>query len=155
MAGRRRTPIVNPVGELIVELFRLNGALLSEGDRITRDLGLSSARWQVLGALELAGHPLSVSQIARNMGLARQSVQRIANELEADALVAFADNPDHRRAKLVLLTSQGHAAYRNAMKRQTEWAKQLLGASGVSASRLREAKEVLRRLHRSLTEMKT
>lgn len=88
------------------------------------------------------------------MGLTRQSVQRIANDLEADGLVAFADNPDHRRAKLVLPTSQGHAAYRNAMKRQTEWAKHLLTASGVSASRLREAKEVLRRLHGSLTEMK-
>src|ERR1700760_4585868 len=94
------------LGELIVELFRLNGLLLAEGDRLTNDLGLSSARWQVIGALELVVRPLPVAQIARNMGVARQSVQRITNELEADGLIAFDDNPDHRRAKLVVLTAK-------------------------------------------------
>jgi DNA-binding MarR family transcriptional regulator len=144
----------NALGELIVELFRLNGLLLAEGDRLTHDIGLSSARWQVIGALELAEQPLPVAQIARNMGLARQSVQRITNELEADGMIAFDDNPDHRRAKLVVLTTKGHQAYRAAMKRQSAWSKDVLSASGVSQTRLRETRDVLRRLHVSLTEMK-
>jgi DNA-binding MarR family transcriptional regulator len=144
----------NALGEFIVELFRLNGLLLAEGDRLTQDLGLSSARWQVIGALELAGRPLPVAQIARNMGLARQSVQRITNELEAEGIVAFDDNPDHLRAKLVVLTPKGHQAYRAAMKRQSVWSNDVLAASGVNQTRLRDAKDVLRRLHISITEMK-
>ena len=145
---------MNPLAELVVELFRLNGVLLTEGDRLTRDLGLSSARWQVLGALELAGRPLPVAQVARNMGLTRQSVQRIANELDAAGFLRFAGNPDHRRAKLAAPTKAGHQAFVRAMKRQTEWAQRVLSSSGLSQSRVREAKQVLQRLYESLAEMK-
>jgi DNA-binding MarR family transcriptional regulator len=47
--------------------------------------------------------PLSVAQIARNMGVARQSVQRLADNLERQGIVEYAPNPDHGRAKLVRL----------------------------------------------------
>src|SRR5215469_15837861 len=116
MTKTQRSPRVNPLGTFIIELFRLNGVLLSEGDRITRDLGLSSARWQVLGALELAARPQSVAQIARNMGLTRQSVQRVANDLHDDGLIAFEDNPEHRRAKNAFVTAQGRKAFSAAMR---------------------------------------
>src|SRR5437016_12492641 len=88
--------------ELMLEVFRLNGRLLASGDRLVADIGLSSARWQVLGAIALAGPHLPVAHIARNMGLTRQAVRRLVNELAADGLVAFATNPHHRRARLVL-----------------------------------------------------
>jgi DNA-binding MarR family transcriptional regulator len=51
------------------------------------------------------------------MGLTRQAVQRVANELEANGFVRFAPNPHHQRAKLVMLTRKGEAAYRSAMNR--------------------------------------
>jgi len=67
-----RTKAGNAFTELILETFRFNGRLLAAGDRLTRPFKLSSARWQVLGAIEQK--PLPVAQIAHNMGLARQSV---------------------------------------------------------------------------------
>src|ERR1700704_2902386 len=76
------------VTELILEVFRLNGRLLVAGDRLVADLGLTSARWQVLGAVALAAAPMPVAWIARNMGLTRQAVQRIVNELIADGTLA-------------------------------------------------------------------
>jgi DNA-binding MarR family transcriptional regulator len=42
----------------------------------------------------------------------RQRMQRLADELAAEGLVKFIDNPKHRRSKLVLLTSKGEARYR-------------------------------------------
>ena len=90
------------ITELILETFRLNGRLLAAGDALVRDLGLTSARWQVLGAVAMSPVPLPVSHIARNMGLSRQGVQRVADELEARGIVRFAPNPHHRRARLVL-----------------------------------------------------
>jgi DNA-binding MarR family transcriptional regulator len=152
---RTATPtVLNPVGELVVEVFRLNGALLSQGDRMTQDLGMSSSRWQVLGAVELAGRPLSVSQVARNMGLARQSVQRLVNELDADGFVAFADNPDHRRAKLIMLTAKGRKAYQEIMRRQARWSKRMLVATELSERRLGEVASILRRLREALEALK-
>src|SRR5437867_1990266 len=81
------TPAGEAVTDLILETFRLNGQLLSSGDQLTRDLSLSSARWQVMGTVGIANTPLPVAQIARNMGLTRQSVQRIADVLAEEGLV--------------------------------------------------------------------
>ena len=111
--------------ELILEAFRLNGRLLAAGDALVRDLGLTSARWQILGAIALSPVPLPVAHIARNMGLTRQSVQKLINELESDGIVRFAPNPHHQRARLVLFTEKGHAAYEAARQRQRPWAQAL------------------------------
>src|SRR3712207_8221001 len=102
-----RTPAADALTELMLEVFRVNGDLLSEGNRLTSSLGQTSARWQILGALRSG--PLTVADIARNMGLARQSVQRTADVLAGDGVVEFVDNPAHRRAKLVRVTTLGQA----------------------------------------------
>src|SRR6185436_14767234 len=99
------------VTALILETFRLNGRLLSAGDALVRNLELTSARWQVLGAIAAAPLPLSVAQVARSMGLTRQAVQRLANEMERDGLLRFAANPNHQRAKHVVMAPRGEAAY--------------------------------------------
>jgi DNA-binding MarR family transcriptional regulator len=109
------------VTELILEVFRLNGSLLAADDALVEGVGLTSARWQVAGAIVLPHVPLPVAHLARNMGLSRQAVQRLANEMAAGGLVRFADNPDHQRAKLVLLTAHGQQAYDAAMARQGPW----------------------------------
>ncbi|MBE7200494.1 MAG: MarR family transcriptional regulator [Parafilimonas terrae] len=107
---------------LVIEVFRLNGDLIEAGDALVHDLGLTSARWQVLGAVALAPAPLPVAHIARNMGLARQSVQRVVDDMRADELVRLEPNPHHRRAPLVALTAQGEAAYQRATMRKDLWA---------------------------------
>jgi len=75
----QRTPSGEAFTRLILEAFRFNGCLLAAGDRLTQDLGLTSARWQVLGAIDEG--PLPVAQISRNMGLSRQAVQRSPTNL--------------------------------------------------------------------------
>ena len=97
----------HPASILVLETFRLNGALIALGDSITAPLGLTSARWQVMGAIAEAQGSLPVASLARNMGLVRQSVQRIVGELSEGGLARLADNPHHKRAKLVQLTEQG------------------------------------------------
>ena len=73
---------------LILEVFRFNGRLLVAGDRLVAELGLTSARWQVMGAIALSPQPEPVARLARSMGLNRQGVQRIVNELAAEGPVA-------------------------------------------------------------------
>ena len=142
--SRKVVEVDRALGQLIVETFRLNGDLLAAGDALVGDLGLTSARWQVLGAIALSPVPLPVAHLARNMGLSRQAVQRLANELSADGLVQFASNPHHQRAKLVLLTSQGRAAYNAAIARQKPWAHAV--GKGFSLSEIQATTDVLRRL---------
>ena len=146
----RRTPEAEALTALILEVFRVNGDLLSEGDRLTRDYGQTSSRWQILGALR--DHPETVAGIAREMGLARQSVQRTADLLAAEGQVEYAQNPAHRRAKLVRLTASGQETLAAISRRQVEWTNRLARAIAVDANRINDATEVLRRLRAELEE---
>ena len=98
------------VRDLVLRVFGLNGRLVETGNELVRPAGLTTAWWQVLGALGYSPVPLPVAHIARNMGLARQSVQRVVDLLVARGLVRLAANPHHQRAKLVVLTPEGRAA---------------------------------------------
>jgi DNA-binding MarR family transcriptional regulator len=143
-----RQSVADAISELSVEVFRLNGELLAVGDALVADIGLTSARWQVLGAIALSPAPLPVAHLARNMGLARQSVQRIANELESEGLLRFAPNPHHQRAKLALLTERGRRTYDAAMERWQPRAAEL--GRSLKHSELAAALEVLRTIRRRL-----
>jgi DNA-binding MarR family transcriptional regulator len=125
-AGYDHTPKGAAATELILAVFRLNGDLLRAGDELIADLNLTSARWQVLGAIGLSEEPQPVANLARDMGLTRQAVQRVANELESEGFVAYTSNPHHRRAKLVVLTERGTHAVRAAARRQGPWINELV-----------------------------
>lgn len=125
---------VEAVTRLILAVFRLNGRLVSAGDRLVGEVGLTSARWQVLGALVLQDGKATVSDAARVMGLTRQAVQRLATAMIAEGLIETTPNPRHARAPLLRLSSQGRAAYAAAARRQAPWAREL--ARGVTISEL-------------------
>ncbi len=137
----KRTAEGNAVTELILETFRLNGQLLEAGDRLTAPLGLTSARWQVLGAIEYEGRPLTVAQIGRRMGLSRQAVQRLVNDLEGLGFVRLEDNPDHKRARLVVPTAMCLKTLRQLDGIQASWANEL--TNGISETALRRALKAL------------
>lgn len=109
-----KPPFDHPANALTLEIFRLNGALIKFGDALVKELGLTSARWQVLGSIAHGGGTFSVARLADNMGLARQSVQRIVDELAQAGLVGFAQNPAHKRAKLVAMTPLGEDVFQQA-----------------------------------------
>ena len=140
---------LRPINDLIVTVFRLSGSLLDGGGRLVEDIGLTPAWWQVLGALALSPVPLTVPQIARNMGLARQSVQRIVDLLQTKDFVRLEANPHHRRAKPVALSNEGERIYLEAQQRQIPWSRKL--EAGLSQDSIAAAVEVLKFLDRQLT----
>jgi len=129
---------------VVLEIFRVNGLVLADGNRLAVAEGLTAARWQVLGAVALAGRPLTVPQIARRMGLTRQAVQESVNRLLAEALVEARDNLDHRRSPLIGLTELGSQKYTAIDQRQSRWINQL--AAGLQITDLAAAARVLRDL---------
>ncbi|NKB49868.1 MAG: MarR family transcriptional regulator [Alphaproteobacteria bacterium] len=142
------TPEGETLTDLILEVFQLNGDLIAAGNQLTQPMGLTSARWQVMGAIALAGIPLTVAQIARRMGLTRQGVQRLVNELSALKLLELSDNPDHRRAKLVTLSAEGSQVFERVDTAQISWVNNL--PHGVSEKDLRLCLRVLGRVRSAL-----
>jgi DNA-binding MarR family transcriptional regulator len=137
-----------PFTEVVLEVFRLNGALLAAGNALCDGTGLTSARWQVLGALAMAGEPRTVAQIARAMGLTRQGVQRLVDELEAMGVVRRVDDPESRRARPVQLTPRGESLFAEMVRRQRPWAART--SAGIPLTKLRAALLLLRTIRTRL-----
>ena len=122
--------------------------MLAAGDRLVAELGLTSARWQILGAIVTAERPQPVAWLARDLGANRQNVQRIVNDLHEEGLVAFETNPHHRRAQLVVLTDKGRAAFDAAMRLQGPWINSL--SDGLLVKDIKTVHHVIMALRRKL-----
>jgi DNA-binding MarR family transcriptional regulator len=144
MKKAKRTPEGDALTDLVLDLFRLDSLLLTAGDRLVSPLGLTSARWQVLGTIVAAVRPQPVAWLARDLGGNRQNVQRIINDLHKEALVAFEVNPHHRRAQLVVLTEKGRRTFEAAMELQAPWINDL--SDGLSVKDIRTVHRVVRSL---------
>jgi DNA-binding MarR family transcriptional regulator len=139
-----RTPAGDALTELVLPAFELNGEFLAAAETMTRPVGLTPAWWQVLGAT--LTEPLPVAEIARRvgLGLARQSVQRVADILVERRWAVYTDNPAHRRAKLLEPTTAGRDAVDGLAASQHAWANQV--AAEVGEEELRHALATMRRV---------
>src|SRR5258708_9815460 len=111
----------DPLSRFSLSIFRLNGLLMWNGDRITGSIGQSSARWQVLG--RVGYQPQTVAQMAREMGHARQSVQRLADVLAKEGLVVYKDNPADQRTRLLERTPKGAEILADIDAQQGKWSR--------------------------------
>jgi DNA-binding MarR family transcriptional regulator len=125
-----RTTAGDALTDLVLPVFELNGELLAAAETMTRPVGLTPAWWQVLGAT--LDEALPVAEIARRvgLGLARQSVQRVADLLVERGWAVYSDNPAHRRAKLLEPTPQGRSTLRRLTSAQHRWADTVAEAVG-------------------------
>ena len=73
--------------DLVLSILRLNGLLIAEGDAMTEKLGLTHARWKVIGAIALSANGLTVPGIAKVLGQSRQAVQRITDVMMEDGIL--------------------------------------------------------------------
>jgi len=135
--------------DVLMEVLKLYGRFLAEGDKLVQPFGLTTARWKVLCIVSLASQPLTVPQIGRRIGLSRQNIQRLVDALEEEGWLEHRDNPDHKRAKLVVLTEKGTQQHETIMHEHIPWANQC--ADGLSREDLDGTLCVLRKLTTQLS----
>ncbi|THV43094.1 MarR family winged helix-turn-helix transcriptional regulator [Glycomyces buryatensis] len=134
---------------MALTVFKLNGQFLDIAEGLARPVGLTAAHWQVLGAV--LKDPLPVAGIARQMGITRQAVQRIADILADNGMVEYLPNPAHRRAKLVAPTERGRETVQRIEPAHAAFADRMCEALGDDLAseihlRLRELSDTLETL---------
>ncbi len=134
--------------EVVLEIFKLSGLLVASGDRLVKITGLTSARWKVLGALSISSEPVTVARIAESMGQSRQGVQRIVNDMTREGMVRFQENPNHKRAKLIVITEKGQKAYQALNELQVPWANKNAEKIG-----LEDMRQTLKTLHKMTEQL--
>jgi len=124
--------------DVLLALFQLHGRVLEAADAMSGGFGLTGARWQVMKVA--ARQSLTVSQIARRLGLKRQSVQRTVDQLATRKLVELKPNVDHQRAGLVTLSDEGRRILAALESRQQAWLGRCLrGLTRADLERLAES----------------
>ncbi len=131
---------------LIVPVIRLEAYFSRAGETIAAAGGQTLARWLVLETV--ADAPATVAQIARGLGYARQSVQRVADLLEHDGLTQYALNSAHQRSQLVRITPLGRKTLSTIQRAQRVWADRV--GSEIGEAELRQASSVVNNLTRIL-----
>src|SRR6478752_6379960 len=144
----KRTRAADALTDLIIDVLRLNGLLMTAGDRMVAGLGLTSPRWQVLRAIYDAERAQPVAWLARDMGGNRQNVQRIVNDLQKLGFVTLEENPHHRRASLVVLTDKGRRTYEEAGRLLAPWANGL--SEGLAIKDIDTTRRVVAELRKKL-----
>jgi DNA-binding MarR family transcriptional regulator len=116
-----------------------------------RELGMLTAtdgsRWGMLNTLVNIG-PMTVPDIARMRPVSRQHIQSLANEMADEGLVTFAENPRHKRSKLVKATAKGRKMFRDQTEVLMREAESL--AVGLSTADLAAAHKTLTEIRKSI-----
>ena len=127
---------------LVADVYELAGLLRRSGEAAAATQGQTQARWQLLSVI--CDEALTVPQAARRLGVTRQGVQRVANELVVAGLAEFQSNPDHRTSPLLALTNDGRDVL-DAITERAAVANTRLAAA-LEPATLRTTRDGIRRL---------
>ncbi|MFE5830343.1 MarR family winged helix-turn-helix transcriptional regulator [Streptomyces sp. NPDC056488] len=133
---------------LIADVYEAAGALRRLGEETAAAEGLTQARWQLLSVV--SEEPLTAPQAARRLGVSRQNVQRVANDLVALGLADLTANPDHRASPLLTPTPAGGDALARVTARAEERHRSLF--ADLPDEEIRAVRASLRRLLAALDE---
>ncbi|MEU8638154.1 MarR family transcriptional regulator [Amycolatopsis sp. NPDC048633] len=127
--------------ELIADVYELAGLSRRISEREAAAHDTTVARWHVLSAV--SGEPLTVPAIGRRLGLVRQAVQRVVDDLVEAGQLRVEPNPAHRRSPLFACTPEGKGVLDRLWAASEPGRRETLAAAGVTASDLRQARAVL------------
>jgi DNA-binding MarR family transcriptional regulator len=131
--------------EIIATFFLLRAA----GKQIGAVTATDGGYWGVLRSLKLEGAQ-TVPQIARSRPVSRQHIQKLANEMMADGVIEWIDNPAHQRSKLLRLTTKGETVFQEMTERIAQAAEDL--ALNMDTAELQASVRVLRQLSKKLKQ---
>lgn len=128
----------------MADVYELAGLSRRTSDDMARGCGQSVARWHVLSAL--SEEPLTCSAVARRLGLARQSVQRVVDALAGDGLLGPLANETDRRSPLLCLTNEGQRTARTLFAASEAARRRQLEAAHVLEQDMVQAQVVIQKL---------
>lgn len=148
MLDNRRSAAAQRFASLVADVYELAGELGQCGEVLARSTGQTAARWKVLSAASVGGQ--TVAQLARRLGLTRQSVQRVSDALAADDLLRYDANPDHQRSPHLTLTPAGEDALMRLSAAAAKWENPF--ASRLSRGEVDQARAFIRTLLQLIRE---
>jgi DNA-binding MarR family transcriptional regulator len=151
MVGDKTTQVAasEAIQELMIETTAMFFLLRAAGKQIGAVTASDGGYWGMLRSLKLEG-PQTVPQLARSRPVSRQHIQKLANEMVAEGVLEWADNPAHQRSRLLQLTFKGEGSFQEISERIAQVAEGF--AEGMNAEELQVSVRVLRQLREKLKQ---
>lgn len=137
--------------ELMADVYELAGRSRATSESFAKNRGHTAARWHILSVI--LEEPHAVPEIAARLGLTRQSVQRVVNDLIAAGLAERVENPRHQRSKLVAITQSGVELASGLYRDSATIRGSQVGDAGLNRRDLDQARTTLRRVIDSLDKI--
>jgi DNA-binding MarR family transcriptional regulator len=137
-------PTADDYRALLAEVYDLAGRSRRRSESEAAAHGSTAARWLVMSAI--SDDDCTAAAIARRLGLPRQAVHRVVDDLVGSGEVRKRANPGHARSELICLTPRGRALVA-ALRHDTDpYRLALLRSAQVTSEEVEAAREVIRRL---------
>ena len=130
---------------LFGNIIRINGAFLEVAEKICSDDELITVPiWRVIAVIRI--NPMTVSEVAKYLGLKRQSVQATVNQMKKRGLINFRKNPNHKTSPLVVLTKKGNDKVDDIFKYQKKLTEVFIDGIDITMKEVVGSRELLRAL---------
>lgn len=141
--------VLYPTSELAKRIMLLAGELNESTRRVLRDLGLTTAEFDVIVSLRRSGAPYrqKPSDLSRSLLLSSGGTSNVTNQLVRRGLVVREPDPEDGRGTQIRLTDEGRALAEQAVKASSA-AHDALWA-GLPADTIEQAAAALRELFRT------
>ncbi|MGW7679396.1 MarR family winged helix-turn-helix transcriptional regulator [Kribbella sp. NPDC054772] len=146
--GQELPEVLYPSSELTKRIMTLAGELNETTRRVLRELGLTTAEFDVIVSLRRGGAPYrqKPSDLSRNLLLSSGGTSNVTNGLVRRGLVVREPDPDDGRGTQIRLTPEGISLAEQAVKASSAAHHELW--AGLPEETVEQAAKALRELNR-------
>jgi DNA-binding MarR family transcriptional regulator len=146
---RELPEVLYPTSELAKRIMLLAGELNEATRRVLRDLGLTTAEFDVIVSLRRTGAPYrqKPSDLSRSLLLSTGGTSNVTNQLVRRGLVVREADPDDGRGTQIRLTDEGRTLAERAVQASSAAHNELW--AGIPDETLKQAATSLRELFRT------
>ena len=130
---------------LFGNIIRINGAFLEVAEKIcSHDALITVPIWRVIAVIRI--NPMTVPEVAKYLGIKRQSVQSTVNQMKRRGLINLRKNPNHKTSPLVILTKKGNDKVDDIFKYQKKLTEVFIKGIDITMKDVVSSREFLRAL---------
>ena len=108
--------------KLVGEVLRASARIAASRNALLIGFDMTGPRMRLMKMIRRRSRePRTVSQLARAVGVSRQTLQATVHDLVAAGFVNLEENAFHRRAPIVVLSAQGEACLDRLLQVEQRW----------------------------------
>ena len=135
------------IKRILTAINRASAVIKKQYSQTKVDLDMTSARLNVLSAVDTLNHP-TISSVARAIKSSRQNIAIIVTSMVEEDLLELKPNPQHKKSKILSITERGIRKLQRSTNQRDDVCDELCG--DFDLGELQTTRIILQRLYNRL-----